>query len=139
MIDLKKALINYMSNEIKIKNLELDKDVINNDCGISSIEISETSSKTNKVNDPVGKLICDKEKKILEINNKILKLKMQQKKIQNILEILNIEEKRIIVYRYMELGGLVTWQDIATRMNMSYGTVKAIYNRAFNKMQQVAS
>lgn len=140
-MDIKKSLLDYKINEIKIKNLKLEKDIIENKIGLSAIQLNEKTSKTYKISDETGDIVCNKlcngKKEIEFIERKILDLKMQQERINNLLEILTVEERDIIKYKFINNLNVITWQDVANRMTMSYGTVKNAYNRALLKMEQV--
>lgn len=140
-MDIKKGLLNYKINKVKIRNLELEKEIIESNIGLSGIQLSEKTSNTYKISDITGDLVCDKlcegTEKIEILERKIAILKMQQERINNLLEVLTIEEREIIQYKFINNFNIITWQDVANRMSMSYGTVKNAYNRALGKMEQV--
>lgn len=138
MINVKKALAQYKENEITIKNLEVERDIIKAEDGMKAVMLNDTSGKTNKISNPVAEIICNIERNLDIINKQINILKLKQQKINNLLDILTREEKEIINYRFISSLNVLTWQDIANRMCISYGTVKNTYNRAMRKMQRIA-
>lgn len=104
-------LYNYSMLKAEINNLELELEELENEYeGIGAISYEERSGTTYKISDSVANEIMFKEKETYRIN-KIKKSKeILLLKINNALEVLDDNERKVVHYRY--LNGKRTWMQV---------------------------
>lgn len=126
----------YNSNEIEIRNIELELEEFNN-ISISSINSEgEKTSKTNKIQHTVEEQVIrreEKSKKLLNIRNE---LNLINRKIDNTLEGLKPKEKQVIKLRYIELVGY-SWGNIAKKMDISEAWARGLKSKGIKKMADI--
>lgn len=126
----------YNSNEIEIRNIELELEEFNN-ISISSINSEgEKTSKTNKIQHTVEEQVIrreEKSKKLLNIKNQ---LNLINRKIDNTLEGLKPKEKQVIKLRYIELVGY-SWGNIAKKMDISEAWARGLKSKGIKKMADI--
>lgn len=96
-------LYNYKKLKAEIKNIEIEiKNIKNTYVGANAINITQETTKTNKVTSIVENEVLDKERQIERLESIKLKKENQVKKVNNALEILTKEDRKLIELRYFE-------------------------------------
>lgn len=97
-------LYNYKKLKAEIKNIEIEiEDIKNTYVGVNAIDISKDNlSKTYKTTSIIENEILDKERRIERLESIKLKKENQVKKVDNALEILTEEDRKLIELRYFE-------------------------------------
>jgi RNA polymerase sigma factor (sigma-70 family) len=111
-------LYNYKKLKAEIKNIDIEiEDIKNTYVGVSAIDISKDNlSKTYKITSIIENEILDKERRIERLESIKLKKENQVKKVDNALEILNEDDRKIIELRYFER---IPNYKVAQRFNMT--------------------
>lgn len=110
-------LYNYKKLKAEIKNIELEIENIKNTyVGASAIDPEQISNNTNKIISLVENEVLEKERKIERLESIKLKKENQVKKVDNALEILTEEDRKLIELRYFEK--MPNWK-VAQRFNMT--------------------
>jgi len=111
-------LYNYKKLKAEIKNIEIEiEDVENTYVGASAIDTSqENTSATNKISSTVENEVLDKERRIEYLESIKFSKENQIKKVDNALEILTEEDRKLIELRYFER---VPNYKVAQRFNMT--------------------
>lgn len=97
-------LYNYKKLKAEIKNIDIEiEDIKNTYVGVSAIDISKDNlSKTYKTTSIIENEILDKERRIERLESIKLKKENQVKKVDNALETLTEEDRKLIELRYFE-------------------------------------
>lgn len=97
-------LYNYKKIKAEIKNIEIEiQDIKNTYIGASAIDTSKDNiSNTNKISSVIENEVLDKERRIERLESIKLKKENQIKKVDNALEILTEEDRKLIELRYFE-------------------------------------
>ena len=110
-------LYNYSMLKAEINNLELEIEEIENEyAGIGAISYEERSSATNKISDSVASEIIFKEKEVYRLNKTKRSKEILLSKIDNALEALDENERKVVHYRY--LNGKRTWMQVGEILSM---------------------
>lgn len=110
-------LYNYSMLKAEINNLELEIEEIENEyAGLGAISYEERSSATNKISDSVASEIIFKEKQTYKLNKAKRSKEILLNKINNALEALDENERRVVHYRY--LSGKRTWMQVGEILAM---------------------
>ncbi|MGL5616771.1 MAG: sigma factor-like helix-turn-helix DNA-binding protein [Sarcina sp.] len=123
----------YKRNKIRIKNLEIEIRILNEEDGLKALEYKELSSTGSGIQGGLENLIISNENKIKKIEKQKEILEIKQERILNSIELLNEEEKKIIELRYFS-DFSYSWDIIAERLNVSYSAARGIFNRAIKKI-----
>ena len=101
---VEKLLYNYKKLKAEIKNIDIEiEDIKNTYVGVSAIDISKDNlSKTYKTTSIIENEILDKERRIERLESIKLKKENQVKKVDNALETLTEEDRKLIELRYFE-------------------------------------
>lgn len=104
-------LYNYSMLKAEINNLELEIEELGNEyeC-IGAITYEERSGTTNKISDSVANEIIFREKEVYKLNKMKRSKEILLSKINNALEVLDDNERKVIHYRY--LNGKRTWMQV---------------------------
>lgn len=104
-------LYNYSMLKAEINNLELELEELENEYeGIGAMVYEERSGATNKISDSVANEIIFKEKEVYKLNKMKRSKEILLSKINNALEVLDDNERKVIHYRY--LNGKRTWMQV---------------------------
>lgn len=110
-------LYNYSMLKAEINNLELEIEEIENEYeGLGAISYEERSGATNKISDSVANEIIFKEKQTYKLNKTKRSKEILLNKINNALEALNENERKVVHYRY--LNGKRTWMQVGEILSM---------------------
>ena len=110
-------LYNYSMLKAEINNLELEiKELENEYEGIGAISYEERSSATNKISDSIANEIIFREKEVYRLNKMKRSKEILLLKINNALEALDENERKVVHYRY--LNGKRTWMQIGEILSM---------------------
>lgn len=110
-------LYNYSMLKAEINNLELEIEEIENQYeGLGAISYEERSSATNKISDSVANEIIFKEKHTYKLNKAKRSKEILLNKINNALEALDDNERKVVHYRY--LNGKRTWMQVGEILSM---------------------
>ena len=112
-----RILYNYSMLKAEINNLGLEIEELENEYeGIGAISYEERSGKTNKISDSVANEIIFREKEIYRLNKMKRSKEILLSKINNALEVLDENERKVIHYRY--LNGKRTWMQVGEILSM---------------------
>lgn len=112
-----RILYNYSMLKAEINNLELEIEEIENDyAGIGAISYEERSGNTNKISDSVANEIILKEKQSYKLKKTKRSKEILLNKINNAIDALEENEKRIVHYRYLK--GKRTWMQVGEILSM---------------------
>lgn len=104
-------LYNYSMLKAEINNLELELEELENEYeGIGAMVCEERSGATNKILDSVANEIIFKEKEVYKLNKMKRSKEILLSKINNALEVLDDNERKVVHYRY--LNGKRTWMQV---------------------------
>lgn len=110
-------LYNYSMLKAEINNLELEIEELENEYeGIGAISYEERSSPTYKISDSIANEIIFKEKEVYRLNKMKRSKEILLLKINNALEALDENERKVVHYRY--LNGKRTWLQIGEILSM---------------------
>ena len=112
-------IIIYKVSEIaaEINNLELEIEELENEYeGIGAISYEERSSATYKISDSIANEIIFREKEVYRLNKIKRSKEILLLKINNALEALDENERKVVHYRY--LNGKRTWMQIGEILSM---------------------
>ncbi len=110
-------LYNYSMLKAEINNLELEIEEIGNEYeGLGAISYEERSGATNNISDSVANEIIFKEKQIYKLNKAKRSKEILLNKINNALEALDENERKVVHYRY--LNGKRTWMQVGEILSM---------------------
>lgn len=129
------VLFNYKTIKAEIDNLELDIDELKEQVnGVSGISYEEKTGPTNKFSSSVENEILKKEKEI----NKLLRERSSKKrlisKIDNAMETLNEDEKRIIELRCFERK---SWTKVGMITKIEPDYCGRIKRKVINKLSEL--
>jgi RNA polymerase sigma factor (sigma-70 family) len=128
-------LYNYKNMQAEIKNILLEiEDIENNYRGIEAITYEEKSAPTNKFNSSVEQEIEQKEKYIEKLNRLITKKENMIKRVDNALEVLSDNERKLIELRYFQN---LTHFKIAEILKIDVSTVYRNKKEIINKLMNV--
>ena len=112
-----RILYNYSMLKAEINNLELEIEELENEYeGIGAISYEERSGNTNKISDSVANEIIFREKEIYRLNKMKRSKEILLSKINNALEVLDENERKVVHYRY--LNGKRTWMQVGEILSM---------------------
>lgn len=110
-------LYNYSMLKAEINNLQLEIEEIENEyAGLGAISYEERSSTTNKISDSVASEIIFKEKESYKLNKMKRSKEILLSKINNALEALDENERKVVHYRY--LNGKRTWLQVGEILSL---------------------
>ena len=110
-------LYNYSMLKAEINNLELEIEELENEYeGIGAISYKERSSATYKISDSIANEIIFREKEVYRLNKMKRSKEILLLKINNALEALDENERKVVNYRY--LNGKRTWLQIGEILSM---------------------
>ena len=112
-----RILYNYSMLKAEINNLGLEIEELENEYeGIGAISYEERSGNTNKISDSVANEIIFREKEIYRLNKMKRSKEILLSKINNALEVLDENERKVVHYRY--LNGKRTWMQVGEILSM---------------------
>ena len=115
-------LYNYKGLDIKIKSIEMDIEMLQNDITLKAINYNEKSGPTNAFNSSVENEVIRREEHIqgkIDLLIAEKKGRLSQKElVEKVLELLTPEEKRLIELRYFNKEK-ISWTNIAMKLNIS--------------------
>lgn len=110
-------LYNYKKLKAEVKNIEIEiEDIKNTYIGTNAIDTSQEPVKSNKITSIVENEILDKERRIERLESIKFSKENQVKKVDNALEILTEDDRKLIELRYFEK--MPNWK-VAQRFNMT--------------------
>jgi RNA polymerase sigma factor (sigma-70 family) len=129
-------LYNYKKLKAEIKNIEIEiEDIKNTYVGVSAIDTSqESTSETNKISSTVENEVLDKERRIEYLESIKSSKENQIKKVDNALEILTEEDRKLIELRYFER---VPNYKVAQRFNMTEEGCSARKRRIIENIKDI--
>lgn len=117
------ALYNYKDLDIKNKSIDIDIEMLENDITLKAISYEEKTGPTNAFSSSVENEVIRREEKIQEQINKLKRDKLLYKsrklKIENALELLTKEERKLVELRYFSRPKK-TWVEISRVMNIAH-------------------
>lgn len=126
-------LYNYKSLEIKIKNIDIDLEELEDDISLKSVGYEERTGPTNAFSSSVENEVVKRDKlrnQLLLEKKKCIRL---QNKIKNALETLTKEERQLIDLRYMGKEKL-TWIQIGLILGRDKDNCMKLRNRIIGKV-----
>ena len=112
-----RILYNYSMLKAEINNLGLEIEELENEYeGIGAISYEERSGNTYKISDSVANELIFKEKEVYRLNKMKRSKEILLSKINNALEVLDVNERKVIHYRY--LNGKRTWMQVGEILSM---------------------
>jgi len=129
-------LYNYKKLKAEIKNIEIEiEDIKNTYVGVSAIDTSqESTGETNKISSTVENEVLDKERRIEYLESIKSSKENQIKKVDNALEILTEEDRKLIELRYFER---VPNYKVAQRFNMTEEGCSARKRRIIENIKDI--
>mgnify|MGYP001575237941 CR=1 FL=1 len=131
------TLYNYKSLAVKIKNIEIDIDDLENDITVKAISYDEKSSPTNAFNSVVENEVVKREETIKQqIDVLKSKLKYNQNlkiKIDGALEQLTTDEYKLVDLRYFGRDKR-TWISVGQELGFDKDYCTKIRNKIINKL-----
>lgn len=99
-------LYNYKGLDIKIKSIEMDIEMLQNDITLKAINYNEKSGPTNAFNSSVENEVIRRDEVVKEQIQKLQNAKkfymIKKNKIENALQCLNGEEVKLVEMRYFQ-------------------------------------
>lgn len=133
------ALYNYKDLDIKIKSIDIDIDMLENDITLKAISYEEKTGPTNAFSSSVENEVIRREEKIQEQINKLKKDKLLYKsrklKIENALELLTKEERKLVELRYFSRPKK-SWVEISRVMNIAHTHCCTMRIKIINNLNQ---
>lgn len=133
------ALYNYKDLDIKIKSIDIDIDMLENDITLKAISYEEKTGPTNAFSSSVENEVIRREEKIQEQINKLKRDKLLYKsrklKIENALELLTKEERKLVELRYFSRPKK-TWVEISRVMNIAHTHCCTMRIKIINNLNQ---
>ena len=133
------ALYNYKDIDIKIKSIDIDIDMLENDITLKAISYEEKTGPTNAFSSSVENEVIRREEKIQEQINKLKKDKLLYKsrklKIENALELLTKEERKLVELRYFSRPKK-SWVEISRVMNIAHTHCCTMRIKIINNLNQ---
>ena len=112
-----RILYNYSMLKAEINNLGLEIEELENEYeGIGAISYEERSGNTYKISDSVANELIFKEKEVYRLNKMKRSKEILLSKINNALEVLDENERKVVHYRY--LNGKRTWMQVGEILSM---------------------
>lgn len=128
-------LWNYIALKNEVKNLQLDiEELENNYRGCGSIIYSEKTGETNAFNSSVENEVEHRNKELKFLMKLKRSKEIQVEKVDNALESLSNDEKRVIELKYFGNNKKLGWLKIAEIMGFCDVTCRALKNAAIKKM-----
>lgn len=133
------ALYNYKDLDIKIKSIDIDIDMLENDITLKAISYEEKTGPTNAFSSSVENEVIRREEKIQEQINKLKRDKLLYKsrklKIENALELLTKEERKLVELRYFSRPKK-SWVEISRVMNIAHTHCCTMRIKIINNLNQ---
>lgn len=133
------ALYNYKDLDIKIKSIDIDIDMLENDITLKAISYEEKTGQTNAFSSSVENEVIRREEKIQEQINKLKRDKLLYKsrklKIENALELLTKEERKLVELRYFSRPKK-SWVEISRVMNIAHTHCCTMRIKIINNLNQ---
>lgn len=133
------ALYNYKDLDIKIKSIDIDIDMLENDITLKAISYEEKTGATNAFSSSVENEVIRREEKIQEQINKLKRDKLLYKsrklKIENALELLTKEERKLVELRYFSRPKK-SWVEISRVMNIAHTHCCTMRIKIINNLNQ---
>lgn len=131
------ALYNYKDLDIKIKSIDIDIEMLKNDITLKAISYEEKSGPTNAFSSSVENEVIRREEVVQEEINRLLKDKLlfqkRKAKIENALDILTKEERKLVEMRYFEKKRK-EWVEIGLTLNIDKDHCCKVRNKIINKL-----
>ena len=133
------ALYNYKDLDIKIKSIDIDIEMLENDITLKAISYEEKTGPTNAFSSSVENEVIRREEKIQEQINKLKRDKLLYKsrklKIENALELLTKEERKLVELRYFSRPKK-SWVEISRVMNIAHTHCCTMRIKIINNLNQ---
>ncbi|NMM62356.1 sigma-70 family RNA polymerase sigma factor [Clostridium sp. P21] len=128
-------LWNYTTLKNEVKNLELDIEELENDYrGCGSIVYGEKTGPTNAFNSSVENEVEYRSKELKFLMKLKRSKEIQVEKVDNALESLSDDEKKVIELKYFGNNKKLGWLKIGEIMGFCDVTCRALKNAAIKKM-----
>ncbi|MBY6860759.1 xanthine dehydrogenase [Clostridium botulinum] len=132
-----KVLYDYKNLDIKIQNIDLHINTLENDISVSGVSYEERSSPTNAFSSVVENNVIKREEFTFEQINKLEILKNKtinlKKSIDNALNTLNHEERELVELRYFSKNKK-TWVEIGMLLSIDKDYCSKLKNRIINQL-----
>ncbi|NFA43378.1 DUF722 domain-containing protein [Clostridium botulinum] len=132
-----KVLYDYKNLDIKIQNIDLQINTLENDISVSGVSYEERSSPTNAFSSVVENNVIKREEFTFEQINKLAILKNKtinlKKSIDNALNTLNHEERELVELRYFSKNKK-TWVEIGMLLSIDKDYCSKLKNRIINQL-----
>ncbi|MEY8001191.1 sigma factor-like helix-turn-helix DNA-binding protein [Clostridium sp. Mt-5] len=129
---LEGILYNYKNIKAEIKNIDLDMEDLQQEyTGCGSITYEEKAAPTNKFNSSVENEIISKEKQISYLQNMRDGKKRLIDKIDNALDALSENERKLIELRYFDK---LHFKEVAIRLNINDTYCMQFKSKVINKL-----
>lgn len=133
------ALYNYKDLDIKIKSIDIDIDMLENDITLKAISYEEKTGPTNAFSSSVENEVIRREEIVEDQIQKLKKDKLLYKsrklKIENALELLTKEERKLIESRYFSRPKK-SWVEISRVMNIAHTHCCTMRIKIINNLNQ---
>lgn len=133
------ALYNYKDLDIKIKSIDIDIDMLENDITLKAISYEEKTGPTNAFSSSVENEVIRREEIVEDQIQKLKKDKLLYKsrklKIENALELLTKEERKLVELRYFSRPKK-SWVEISRVMNIAHTHCCTMRIKIINNLNQ---
>jgi RinA family phage transcriptional activator len=130
-------LYNYKGLDIKIKSIEMDIEMLQNDITLKAINYNEKSGPTNAFNSSVENEVIRRDEVVKEQIQKLQNAKkfymIKKNKIENALQCLNDEEIKLVEMRYFQKVKN-NWTKIGFNLGMDRMTCSRLRNKIIKKL-----
>lgn len=131
------ALYNYKNLAIKIKSIEMDIEMLQNDITLKAINYNEKSGPTNAFDSSVENEVIRRDEVVKEHIQKLQNAKkfymIKKNKIENALQCLNDEEVKLVEMRYFQKVKN-NWTKIGFNLGMDRMTCSRLRNKIIEKL-----
>lgn len=133
-------LYDYQKIKVEIKALELDiKEIQNEYAEYKNVDFfNGIYEENNEINNDIKIEHIQNDKRIINLKKEIVKKTIQIQKIDNSLELLDENEKKIVKYRYLINNGKAhKWEYISSMVSFSVPQCKKMRVNIINKIKDV--
>ena len=132
-------LYNYKGLDIKIKSIEMDIEMLQNDITLKAINYNEKSGPTNAFSSSVENEVIRRDEVVKEQIQKLQRDKLlyvsRKNKIENALKCLNDKELKLVELRYF-VKPKNEWAKIGFELNFDKDHCSKLRNKIINRLSE---
>ena len=133
------ALYNYKDLDIKIKSIEIDIEMLQNDITLKAINYDEKSGATNAFSSSVENEVIRRDEVVKEQIQKLQRDKLlyvsRKNKIENALKCLSYKELKLVELRYF-VKPKNEWAKIGFELNFDKDHCSKLRNKIINRLSE---